>query len=130
MQQNENFPAAGIGEQSSAVTAQAKDLARTGAEQAKQISQTAKERAFREIDSRREVFASEIDKIAGTLEQQGVGSQAGPVIDYAASAARRLSNALRDNSAEQLLRTISRNPVAVLGGTFALGFIVTRLFKA
>ena len=129
--QNENFRAERLGDGGSSATGQAKALARTGTEQAKEIGKTARERALREIDSRRENFAGEIEKLAGTLETQGSGNQAvGPVMEYAASAARRLSTALKDNSAEQLLQSVARNPVAILGGTFALGFFVTRLFRA
>ena len=128
--QNENLRAVQPGGDSSAA-GQARELARTGTEQAKEIGKTARERALREIDSRRETFAAEIEQLAGTLESQGGGNQAvGPVIEYAASAARRFSTALKDNSAEQLLQAVARNPVAILGGTFALGFFVTRLFKA
>ena len=130
MQQNQNL-GPGNGAESSAVAGQAKELARAGTEQVKQISRTTRERALREIDSRREGFAGEIEKLADTLEDQSRGSQAaGPVLDVVASTARKLSSALRDNSAEDLLRAVSRNPMAVLGGTFALGFLVTRLFKA
>ena len=129
--QNENSRTVRPGGEGSAAAGQAKELARTGTEQAKEIGKTAKERALREIDSRRESFASEIEKLAGTLETQGGGKQAmGPVMEYAASAARRFSTVLKNNSAEQLLQTAARNPVAILGGTFALGFFVTRLFKA
>lgn len=131
MQQNEIFSQGTTGQQGSAVAGQAKELARTGTEQVKQLGQTTKDRALREIDSRRESFAGEFEKLAGTLEdQRGQSEAAGPVLDLAASAARRLSTALRDNSAEQLLQSVGRNPVAILGGTFALGFLVTRLFKA
>lgn len=129
--QNENFRAVQPGKDGSAAAGQAKELARTGTEQVKELGKTAKERTLREIDSRREGVAAEIEKLAGTLEAQSGGSQTmGPVVEYAASAARRLSTALKDNSAEQLLQAVTRNPVAILGGTFALGFFVTRLFKA
>lgn len=127
--QDRNFSAGSTGE-TSAAAGQAKDLARTGAEQVKQIGRTTKERALREIDSRRQSFAGEVDKLAGTLEKQSSGSQAAPVLDFIASGARRLATGLKDNTAEQLLQAVSRNPVAILGGTFALGFLVTRLFKA
>ena len=128
--QNENFRTLQPAKDGSAA-GQAKELARTGGEQVKEIGKTAKERALREIDSRREGVAGEIEKLATTLETQGEGKQAiGPVMEYAASAARRVSTALKDNSAEQLLQTVARNPVAILGATFALGFVVTRLFKA
>lgn len=130
MQQNENISVGRNGGETSAVAGQAKEIARAGTEQVMQIGQTAKDRALREIDSRRKGFASEVEKLAGTLESQRVGSEAGPILDFAASAARRLSGALRDNSAEQLLQSASRNPVAILAGTFALGFFATRLFKA
>ena len=127
--QNENYSAGSLGE-TSVVAGQAKDLARSGAEQVKQIGRTTKERALREIDSRRQIVASEVEKLAGTLEKQSSGSEAAPVLDFVASGARRLATGLKENTAEQLLQAISRNPVAILGGTFALGFFVTRLFKA
>ncbi len=131
MQQTTTNDLAGrIGDQASTAAGQAKELARVGTQQVKEITQTTRERALREIDSRRESIASEVEKLAGTLENQRGGGQAGPVIDLAASAARKLSTALKDNTAEQLLRSATRNPVAVLAGTFALGFFVTRLFKA
>ncbi|MCA1826485.1 MAG: hypothetical protein LC689_06040 [Myxococcales bacterium] len=115
----------------SAVADQARELARAGTEQVKQIGQTAKDRAFREIDAKRERFASEVEKLAGTLESQRDGSEgAGPILDLAASAARRLSTALKDRSAEELLQGVAKNPVAILAGAFALGFVATRLFKA
>lgn len=131
MQQNENISAARNGGETSAAAGQAKEIARAGTQQVKEIGQTTKERALREIDSRRESIASEVEKLAGTLEnQRGESQAAGPVLELAASTARRLSTALRDNTAEQLLQSASRNPVAILAGTFALGFFATRLFKA
>ena len=130
MQQNTNDLAGRIGDQASTAAGQAKELARVGTQQVKEITQTTRERALREIDSRRKSFAGEVEKLAGTLESQSGGSQAGPVLDLAASAARKLSTALKDNTAEQLLQSAARSPVAILAGTFALGFFVTRLFKA
>lgn len=131
MQPNESISGARIASQPSTVAGQAKEIAMAGSQQVKEIGQTTKERAFREIDSRRESIAKEVEKLAGTLETQRSESQsAGPVLDLAATAARRLSTALRENSAEALLQGATRNPVAVLAGTFALGFFVTRLCKA
>lgn len=116
---------------SSPVADQAREVARAGTEQVKEITHSAKERAMREVEARRERIASEVDKLAGALEKQGGESEvAGPVIDLAASAARKLSNTLRDRSAEDLFRGISHSPVAVLAGSFALGFLAVRLFKA
>lgn len=120
-----------IGASSSAVAGQAKEIARTSTRQVKQIGEEARGRALREINTRRQGFASEVEKLAGTLESQSAKSEgAGPILDLAATAARRLSATLNDHSAEELLRTVSRNPVAILAGTFALGFFATRLFKA
>ena len=114
----------------SLVAGQAKELARTSTKQAKEIGQTTKERALREIDTRRQRFASEVEELAGTLEShRGQSEAAGPVLDLAATAARRLSTALRDRSAEELFQGVARNPVAILAGSFALGFLATRLFK-
>ena len=116
---------------SSPVTDQAKELARTSTEQVKEMGQSVKERAKREIDARRERAANDVEKLAGALERQGGESEvAGPFLDYAASAARKLSSTLRDRSAEDLFQGIARNPMAVLAGSFALGFLTIRLFKA
>lgn len=116
---------------SSPVADQAREVARAGTEQVKEITQSAKERAKREIESRRERIASEVDKLAGALEKQGGDSEvAGPIIDLAASAARKLSTTLHDHSAEDLFQGVARSPVAILAGSFALGFLAVRLFKA
>jgi hypothetical protein len=115
----------------SPVADQAKEVARAGTEKVKEISQTAKDRAKREIENRRERFAGEVEKLAGALENQGSESEvAGPIIDLAASGARRLSTALRDHSAEDLFQSVTRSPAAVLAGSFALGFLAVRLLKA
>ena len=120
-----------VGAGSSPVAGQARELARTGTQQVRQMGQTAKERTLRALNDRRQSFAGEVEKIASTLEQQGGQAQgAGPVLDLAASAVRRFSTALRDHSAEELFDGVRRNPVAVLAGTFALGFFATRLFRA
>jgi hypothetical protein len=130
MQQQDPMGASGQGG-TSPVADQAKEVARAGTEKVKEISQTAKDRAKREIENRREQFASEVEKLAGALENQGGESEvAGPIIDLAASGARRLSTALRDHSAEDLFQSVTRSPVAVLAGSFALGFLAVRLFKA
>jgi hypothetical protein len=72
-----------------------------------------------------------VEKLAGALEKQGGESEAaGPIIDLAAQAARRLSTTLRDRSAEDLFQGIAHSPAAVLAGSFALGFLAVRLFKA
>jgi hypothetical protein len=129
MQQNENYGAGGFGTDGSAA-GNAKEIARAGTQQVKELGQTTKERAFREIDTKRESFASEVEKLAGTLEnQRGESEVAGPVLQLAASAARRLSTMMRDHSAEELLQQVMRNPTAVLAGTFALGFVATRILK-
>lgn len=129
MQQNENF-AGGYGSGASPVAGQAKEIARTGTQQVKELGQSARERAMREANSRRESFAGEIDKLAGTLDKQrGQSEGAGPVLDFAANGARRLSAMLRDHTAEELLERTRHSPVALLAGTFALGFFAARLFR-
>ena len=116
---------------SSAVADQAKRIAGTGSQQVKEIGATAKERALREIDARREQFAGQVERLADTLSKQhGEGQAPMPMLDMAADGARRLSEALRDKSAQELLQSVARNPMAVLAGSFALGFLTIRLFKA
>ena len=130
-QQDPAWPASSGARSTSAVADQAKEIARTGTEQAKQIGQTAKERALREIDLRREQIAGQVERLAGNLERQRTESEeAMPVLDLAADGARRLSGALKERSAEDLLRSVGRSPTAVLAGSFALGFLAIRLFKA
>ena len=125
-QQSPNFSA-----NSSAVADQAKKIAETSSQQVKEIGGTAKERAMREIDGRREQLAGQVERLAGALEQQRAGSEGPmPILDLAADGARRLSEALRNRSAQELLQGVARNPVAVLAGSFALGFLTVRLFKA
>jgi len=120
----------GTGRSGASVAGQAKEMARTGTEQMKELGSSAKERARREIDSRRERLASEVEKLAGVLEnQRGESEVAGPLIDVASSAARRLSSTLRERSADDLLRGLARSPGAILAGSFAIGFLATRLFK-
>jgi hypothetical protein len=115
----------------SVVTEQAKEIARAGTEQVKEIGQTTKERALREIDTRRMRIAGEVEKLAGTLERHGSESEtAMPIFDLAATAARTLSGAMRDRSTEELLQRVARNPMAILAGSFALGFFTIRLFRA
>ena len=110
---------------------QARDLARTSTQQVKELSQTTKQRALREIDGKRHTLAGEVEKLASALEGQGGDSEiAGPALQFAASGARRFASALRENTAEQLLQSATRNPTAVLAGTFAIGFLATRLFRA
>jgi hypothetical protein len=113
----------------SPVVQETKEIARQGTEQAKAMGQTAKERALYEVNSQRERFADQIEKLAGAIENQGDGSPT-PILDLAASAARSLSSTLKDRSAEDLFNRATRNPAAVLAGTFALGFFAVRLFKA
>jgi hypothetical protein len=130
MQQQDSIGASGQSG-SSPVADQAREVARAGTEQVKEMTHSVKERAMREIEGKRELIASEVDKLAGALEKQGGESEvAGPIIDLAASAARRLSTTLHDRSAEDLFQGIARSPVAVLAGSFALGFLAVRLFKA
>ena len=131
MQQQDPIAGSMTGSASSPAADQVREVARTGAEQVKEIGQTAKERARREIDARRERIADEVERVASALEKQGGESEtAGPVIDLAASAARRLSSTLRERSAEDLLQGVARSPMAVLAGSVALGFLAVRLFKA
>ena len=129
MQQQDPIAASGM--TSSPAAGQIKEVAKAGAEQVKDLGQSARERARREIDARREGIAGEVEKLASALEKQGSESEvAGPVIDLAASAARRLSSTLRQRSAEDLLQSVTRSPVAMLAGSVALGFLAVRLFKA
>jgi hypothetical protein len=131
MQQQDPIAGSMTGPAGSPAANQIRDVARTGAGQMKDIGQTARERARREIDARRERVAGEVEKLASALEKQGGESElAAPVIDFAASAARRLSSTLRERSAEDLLQGVTRSPMAVLAGSFALGFLAVRLFKA
>jgi hypothetical protein len=114
----------------SPVAKEAKEIARQGTEQAMAMGQTAKERALYEVNSQRERFAGQIEKLAGAIEEQGGDEAATPILNLAASAARSLSSTLRNRSAEDLVAGVTRNPVAVLAGSFALGFFAVRLFKA
>jgi len=110
---------------------QARDIARTSTQQVKELSQTAKERALREMDGKRHVLAGEVEKLASALEGQGGESEiAGPALQYAATGAKRFASALREHTAEELFQSATRNPAAVLAGTFAIGFLATRLFRA
>jgi hypothetical protein len=131
MQQEHRGP---TGRQKTAMTSpvakEAKEIARQGTEQAMAMGQTAKERALYEVNSQRERFAGQIEKLAGAIEEQGGDEAATPILNLAASAARSLSSTLRNRSAEDLVAGVTRNPVAVLAGSFALGFFAVRLFKA
>lgn len=110
---------------------QARDIARTSTQQVKELSQTTKQRALREMDGKRHVLAGEVEKLASALEGQGGESEiAGPALQYAATGAKRFASALREHTAEELLQSATRNPAAVLAGTFAIGFLATRLFRA
>jgi len=132
MQQQDPIAASGTtGSAGSPAASQVKEVARAGAEQVKDLGQSARERARREIDARREGIAGEVEKLASALEKQGGESEVtGPVIEFAASAARRLSSTLRERSAEDLLQGVAHSPVTVLAGSVALGFLAVRLFKA
>jgi hypothetical protein len=112
----------------SPVAHEAKEIARQGTEQARAMSETAKERAIYEVNNQRERIAGEMEKLAGALEQQGDGSST-PILNLAASATRSLSSTLKRRSAEDLFAGVTRNPTAVLAGSFALGFLAVRLFK-
>jgi hypothetical protein len=114
-------------QKTSPVSQETKEIARQGTEQAKQIGQTAKDRALYEVNNQRERIADEMEKLAGTIEGQGGGT---PILNLAASAARSFSSTLKDRSAEELFAGVTRNPVTVLAGSFALGFLAVRLFKA
>ncbi len=117
--------------EASPVATQTKEMARAGTEQVKQLGQSVKERALKELDTQRERFAGEVEKLAGSLEKQRGESEAlSPILDLAATATRKLSATLSDRSAEDLFRGITRSPVGVLAGSFALGFLALRLFKA
>jgi hypothetical protein len=116
---------------SSAVTVQAKELARAGTEQAKQIGETAKARALREMESKREKIAGEVEKLAGVLEKQETeGEVSSPIVGLAARATRSLATTLQDRSAEEILQDVRRSPVAILAGSFAIGFVAFRLLKS
>ena len=131
MEQQYPGSAARTGANSSAVADQAKKIAETSSQQVREIGGTAKERALREIDGRREQLASQVERLAGALQRQREESGAPmPIFDLAADGARRLSDALRDRSAQELLQGVARNPAVVLAGSFALGFLTLRLFKA
>ena len=114
---------------SSRVADQTKELARQGTEQVKAVGETATQRVLYEVNRGRERLADDIHKVASTLESNGDGA-ATPVMKFAASAAHSLSSTLRNRSAEDLLGSATRNPVAVLAGAFALGFLSIRLFRA
>ena len=110
---------------------QARDIARTSAQQVKDLSETTKQRALREMDGKRHTLAGEVEKLASALEgQRGESEIAGPALQFAATGARRFASALREHTAEELFQSATRNPTAVLAGTFAIGFLATRLFKA
>ena len=126
MDERENMPSG-----ASPVAGQAREIARAGTRQVREMGQSARERTLHELNDRRQRFAGEVEKLANTLEQQRSQSDgAGPVLDFAASTVRRFSTSLRDHSAEELFEGVRRNPVAVLAGTFALGFFATRLFRS
>jgi hypothetical protein len=129
MQQNQPN-AAGKTTATSPVVHEAKEIARQGTEQARAMSETAKERALYEVNNQRERIASEMEKLAGALERQGGDGSATPILNLAASATRSLSSTLKRRSAEDLFAGVTRNPTAVLAGSFALGYLAVRLFKA
>ena len=133
MQQYTNATGAGAkdGVGTSAVTVQAKEIARAGTEQAKQIGETAKARALREMESKRQKIGSEVEKLADVLEKQETQAEVpSQVVGLAARATRSLATTLQDRSAEEILQSVRRSPVAVLAGSFALGFVAFRLLKS
>lgn len=113
----------------SSVADGAKQIAKQGTEQVKAVGETARQRALYEVNSQRERIAEQIEKVAESLRHEQDGGQM-PVLNLAASAAHSLSSTLRNRSAEDLFGAVTRNPVAVLAGAFALGFLSVRLFKA
>ena len=133
MQQYTNATGTGAkdGLGASAVTVQAKEIARAGTEQAKQIGETAKARTLREMESKRQEFAGEFEKLADVLEKQETqGEVPSQIVGLAARATRSLATTLHDRSAEEILQGVRRSPVAVLAGSFALGFVAFRLLKS
>lgn len=129
MQQGNPYPERQPAGPSSRVADETKELARQGTEQVKAVSQTARQRALYEVNHGRERLADDIHQLASTLEGHADGG-ASQVAKLAASAAHSLSSTLRNRSAEDLLGAATRNPVAVLAGAFAVGFLSVRLFRA
>jgi hypothetical protein len=133
VQQSTNTTGAGArdGAGTSAVTGQAREIARAGTEQAKQIGETAKARALREMESKRQKFATDVEKLADVLEKQETQREVpSEIVGLAAKATRSLATTLQDHSAEEILQRVRRSPVAVLAGSFALGFVAFRLLKS
>lgn len=111
-----------VKEETEAATEQARDHARAQAESASQ-------RGAEEADK----FSSVADSVAQSLREEDLEGLA----SYAADASERIgqvASALRERSAEQLAsdaRRIAReNPAAFLLGSVAVGFGLSRFFKA
>lgn len=111
------------------------------ADEAARLARQAKEEGKARIDDYRGTAADKVDQLrqgvkaaASELDHGGgLGDLSGHIDDLAGGMAR-LSQGLREKSADELVRDASRlarnNPAVFLAGGVALGFTLTRLLRA
>lgn len=118
----------------------AADVAGEAQEQAQQMAGKAKGRVRTQVDERSTeagerivAQADDIRTVGQSLREQG-SSGAADVADQAAERIERLGGWLRDRDGDAILGEIEdvarRNPWAVLAGSVAAGFAISRVLKA
>lgn len=114
--------------------------ASTAGEAAKDVTEQLKSEGKAQVDQYRDVAADKIDTLADSvkaaaskLEGDDVGHLSGHIADMADSMGR-LSDGLRNKSADEILHDVSRiareNPALFLAGSIAIGFGLTRFARA
>lgn len=79
----------------------------------------------RELDSRRETIAQGLRDIAERISD----TEENPVAGIVAQVANKASDRLEEHSADDVIQMLRSNPVALLAGCFAVGFLGSRLVK-
>lgn len=106
----------------------------------KDVTEQLKSEGKAQVDQYRDVAADKIDTLADSvkaaaskLEGDDVGHLSGHIADMADSMTR-LSDGLRNKSADEILRDVSRiareNPTLFIAGSIAVGFGLTRFARA
>ena len=120
--------------------ARAREFAYEGRHQAKRFGSMARERAMKQAESRKSLFASQLDNFAGTLEEvsrtldeRGNDSQK-ELVERGARYVRKASQQLRNRSTDELFDTaqeqLKANPALAIGGAMVLGFLGVHLLRS
>lgn len=130
----------GAGQTREQMGEKARQAANVGKEKARKWGGFAKEQAFKKVEGRKGLLASQLSNFANTLEEvsrtleKRGDTQQQKLVDTGARYVRKAAGMLQERSTEELFdeaqRQLRSHPAFAIAGAAALGFLGVRLLRS